>query len=62
MEIDRDLNCEDMVTSDRLWLEDDGCKPEYVTAKRVGIDYATQEYRDIPWRFIVNDGKYKPAR
>lgn len=62
MEIDRDLNCEDMVTSDRLWLEDDGFRPEYVTAKRVGIDYATEEYRDILWRFIVNDGKYKPAR
>ena len=62
MEIGRDLNCEDMVTSDRLWLEDDGFRPEYVTAKRVGIDYATEEYRDILWRFIVNDGKYKPAR
>ncbi|MDE7404827.1 MAG: DNA-3-methyladenine glycosylase, partial [Lachnospiraceae bacterium] len=50
MEIGRDLNCEDMVTSDRLWLEDDGFRPEYVTAKRVGIDYATEEYRDILWR------------
>lgn len=62
MGIDRDLNNEDMVVSDRLWLEDDGYRPEYVTAKRVGIDYATEEYRDILWRFIVNDGKYKPAK
>lgn len=62
MEIDRDLNFEDIVVSDRLWLEDDGCRPEYVVAKRVGIDYATEEYRDILWRFIVNDGKYKPAK
>lgn len=62
MEIGRDLNGEDMVTSDRLWLEDDGCRPEYITAKRVGIDYATEEYRDILWRFIVDDGIYKPAK
>ncbi|MDE5910020.1 MAG: DNA-3-methyladenine glycosylase [Lachnospiraceae bacterium] len=62
MEIGRDLNYEDMVVSDRLWLEDDGCRPEYIAAKRVGIDYATEEYRDILWRFIVNDGMYKPAK
>lgn len=61
MEIDRSLNGEDMVTSDLLWIEDDGYKPEYIRAKRVGIDYATEKYRDILWRFIVNDGKYKPA-
>ena len=62
MEIDRTLNEEDMVTSRLLWLEDDGYKPEYVTAKRVGIDYATEEYRNILWRFIVKDGVYKPAK
>lgn len=62
MEIDRTLNGEDMVSSHQLWLEDDGSRPDYRTAKRVGIDYATEEYRDILWRFIVEDGKYKPAR
>lgn len=61
MEIDRSLTGEDMTDSDRLWLEDDGCRPAYVTAKRVGIDYATEEYRDILWRFIVEDGEYKPV-
>ncbi len=62
MEIDRALNEEDMVTSRRLWLEDDGCRPEYIRAKRVGIDYATEKYREILWRFIVEDGCYKAAR
>lgn len=61
MEIDRSLNGEDMTSSRQLWLEDDGDKPAYKTAKRVGIDYATEEYRDILWRFIVDDGKYKPV-
>ena len=50
-----------MVTSDLLWIEDDGYKPQYSRAKRVGIDYATEKYRDILWRFIADDGKYKPV-
>lgn len=62
MEIDRTLNGEDMVLSERLWIEDDGFKPAYRADKRVGIDYATEEYRDILWRFIVDDGQYKPAK
>lgn len=62
MKIDRSLNEVDMVESKELWIEDDGSRPDYVTAKRVGIDYATEEYRNILWRFIVDDGKYKPAR
>ncbi len=62
MEIDRMLNGEDMVLSHQLWIEDDGCRPNYKAAKRVGIDYATEEYRNILWRFIVDDDKYKPAK
>lgn len=62
MNIDRALNEVDMVNSKEIWIEDDGDRPDYITAKRVGIDYATEEYRDILWRFIVNDGKYKPAK
>lgn len=62
MNIDRSLNEVDMTDSKEIWIEDDGEKPDYITAKRVGIDYATEEYRDILWRFIVNDGKYKPAK
>ncbi len=62
MQIDKSLNKEDMVNSKALWLEDDGCLPDYRTAKRVGIDYATPEYRDILWRYIVNEQEYKPAK
>lgn len=61
MQIDRSFNEVDMVESEELWLEDDGVRPEYIAAKRVGIDYATEEYRDILWRFIVQDGSYQPA-
>lgn len=62
MKINKELNGEDMVNSDRLWIEDDGCRLQIRTDKRVGIDYATPEYRDILWRYIADNGEYRPAR
>ena len=62
MQIDRNLNGIDLTTSKELWLEDDGSRPAYRTAKRVGIDYALEKDREILWRYIVEDGVYKPVR
>lgn len=50
--IDRALNGENLINSNKLWLEDDGYKFSFKAEKRVGIDYATPEYRDKLWRFI----------
>lgn len=55
LKIDRTLNGENLMTSEQLWLEDDGVHFEYKTAKRVGIDYATPEYRDKLWRFVRSE-------
>ena len=57
LQIDRSLNGENLIISDKLWLEDDEFKCKYRTDKRVGIDYATEEYRNIPWRFIMEENK-----
>ncbi len=62
MGINRELNGEDMVTSKRLWLEDDGYQLPIRADKRVGIDYATPQYRDILWRYVADNGEYKPAK
>jgi DNA-3-methyladenine glycosylase len=53
LKIDRSLNGEDMVISEELWIEDDGYCSEYVKGKRIGIDYATEEYRNILWRYTM---------
>ena len=58
MEIDRSLNWENLINSDRLWIEDDGYKYSYKTDKRVGIDYAQEVDRNRLWRFILNNEKY----
>ena len=53
MSIDKRLNGIDLVSSDELWLEDDGAFLEYTKGRRIGIDYATEEYRNILWRFTA---------
>lgn len=52
LQIDKSFHDESIKENKRLCIEDDGYKPEIVTDKRVGIDYATKEYRDKQWRFI----------
>ena len=52
LQIDRSLNGVDLVSSQELWLEE-GVQPEYITTTRIGIDYATEEYRNICWRFVA---------
>ena len=44
-------NRDNVLTSDTLWIEDDGFRCEVVTDKRVGIGYASQEDQDRLWRF-----------
>jgi DNA-3-methyladenine glycosylase len=53
LNINMDLNGIDLSTSNKLWIEDDGLDIEYTTNKRVGIDYATDYYKNIDWRFIL---------
>lgn len=54
MGIDRSLNGADLVEGEALWLED-GEQPAYISTPRIGIDYATEEYRNICWRFVAQN-------
>ena len=46
-----DLNRDSVLTSEALWIEDDGFTCDIQTVKRVGIGYASQEDQDKLWRF-----------
>jgi len=48
-----DYNRSSVVTSDALWIGDDGFRCEIALDKRVGIGYASQEDQDRLWRFIL---------
>lgn len=54
--IDRSYYGENLTVSDRIWIEDNNENVEYFTAKRIGIDYAGEPWKDKPWRYIL---KYK---
>jgi DNA-3-methyladenine glycosylase len=54
LKIDRNLNWENLIDSDKLWIEDDGVKYLYRTDRRVGIAYAEEIDRNRLWRFLLN--------
>ena len=55
--IDKTFNGQPLFENSRIWLEDDGKRFDIITDVRVGIDYATEEYIEKPWRFITASRK-----
>lgn len=51
--IDRTFYGEDLITSDRIWIEDSDITPVYKTGPRVGINYAGEPWKSNPWRFYT---------
>lgn len=52
--IDKSFNYESFCGNPRIWIEDDGKCFNIRTGKRVGIDYAGEEWASKPWRFILD--------
>ncbi|MCK4880707.1 MAG: DNA-3-methyladenine glycosylase [Bacteroidales bacterium] len=52
--VDRNFYGEDLVLSDRIWIEESGSTPDYTAGPRVGIDYAGEPWKSMPWRFLMN--------
>ncbi|MDR2662124.1 MAG: DNA-3-methyladenine glycosylase [Treponema sp.] len=53
LDIGKDLKGENLVTSKRLWIEDDGYRPRFRKTKRIGIGYAAEKDRNRLWRFVT---------
>jgi len=51
--IDRSFYGEDLSTSGRIWMEDSGIKPVYLTGTRIGISYAGEYWKNKPWRYYL---------
>lgn len=51
--LDKSFYGESLITSDRIWLEDDGSEVSYQTTPRIGINYAGEPWISMPWRFII---------
>ena len=55
LQIDKSFNGESIENNPRIYIEDDGLKPKIRTDKRVGIDYAGEEWASKPWRYILDN-------
>lgn len=55
LKIDKSFYGEDLLLSTRMSVEDSSEEPEYLTAPRVGIDYAGEEWMNKQWRFILKE-------
>jgi DNA-3-methyladenine glycosylase len=53
LNITRGLNRINLLTSEELWIEDDGFTADYIAKPRVGIDYAGDYWKNINWRFLT---------
>ncbi|MBN2482120.1 MAG: DNA-3-methyladenine glycosylase [Bacteroidales bacterium] len=53
LEINKDLYGEDLSVSDKIWVEQHSKKHRFIQTSRVGIDYASEPWKSMPWRFIL---------
>lgn len=53
LKIDGSFYGEDLVKSNRIWIEDSDIKADYITTPRIGIDYAGPYWSKVPWRFVL---------
>ncbi|HNZ61871.1 MAG TPA: DNA-3-methyladenine glycosylase [Paludibacteraceae bacterium] len=55
LKLDKSFYGESLISSSRIWIENplDSHPIKYVSAPRVGVDYAGEEWRNKPWRFIL---------
>jgi len=52
--IDRSFYGEDLITSQRIWIEDNTVRHrEIIRMPRVGIDYAGEYWKNKPWRYVL---------
>ena len=51
--LDKSFYGESLLNSERIWIEDAPDAMNYLTAPRVGIDYAGEIWKSKPWRFIL---------
>jgi DNA-3-methyladenine glycosylase len=50
--IDKTFNGEDLVTSQRIWIEETDEHPELIQTPRIGINYAAEPWKSLPWRYL----------
>ncbi len=53
LEIGSDFYGENLAGSERLWVENSGQQVRVQTGPRIGIDYAGEPWKTLPWRYVA---------
>jgi len=53
LQLDKSFYGENLLDSDRLWIEDSTISPSISTSKRIGINYAGELWSGKMWRFRI---------
>ncbi|MFA5330730.1 MAG: DNA-3-methyladenine glycosylase [Prolixibacteraceae bacterium] len=53
LRLNKSFYAESLIHSERIWLEDGEPVTEIKTSKRIGIDYAGEEWVNRMWRFFI---------
>lgn len=53
LQLDRSFYGESLIDSSRVWLEDAEPVTGFKTSKRIGVDYAGEEWAGKMWRFFL---------
>jgi len=51
--VDGSYNRESLAFSNRIWIEDHDLSPSIIQKPRFGINYATEPWKSMPWRYIM---------
>lgn len=51
--IDKSFYGEDLVYSERIWIEDNGLDFAVKNGPRIGVDYAGEYWKSRPWRYYI---------
>lgn len=54
LQVDRSMTGGSLLNSQEIWIEDDGMPCTWHTDVRVGIDYAGDVWKNMPWRWILD--------
>jgi DNA-3-methyladenine glycosylase len=53
LQLDPSFYGENLISSERIWVEDAEPVPEIHIGKRIGIEYSGEEWADKMWRFYI---------
>jgi len=55
LQLDKSFYGENLITSERIWIENSNKPLKYITTSRIGIAYAGEPWISKPWRYLVTD-------